>query len=409
MMATMIIRPATVADAVEMGRLHVRGWQRGYAGLLPAVYLDSLDPVNRAESWARILQLPPVPGRTTLLAVVDGQIVGFAGIGPTRDDDQDPARIGEVYAIYTDPHRWGQGIGGRLMAESTARLAAAGFAAATLWVLDDNERAIRFYGHGGWSDDGTTKSAEIGGVAVCERRLVCDLVLRPAVGSRSVQGSADAPYADRVVAASIDWFTRPGQDGPGLFNLTYNLLDRHVIRGRADEIALVVQPAAGEQGKVVELTFAELLGRVAQLAGGFQVLGVGTGDRVVVDYPPGLERVMALLAVARIGALLVESTDPAPALRLSAELLRIHRGPTATEPAQEYELATLMRPGQFEPAACRELPGDTVLAEAPVRTQVAEATDPASVWAPLLAGNALTVVAAESAAAPAPQTASVEG
>lgn len=43
----MELRPALPADALAVARVHVRAWQVGYRGLLPAAYLDSL----RATVW----------------------------------------------------------------------------------------------------------------------------------------------------------------------------------------------------------------------------------------------------------------------------------------------------------------------------------------------------------------------
>jgi hypothetical protein len=45
------------------------------------------------------------------------------------------------------------------------------FAAATLWVLSQNERALRFYDAAGWRPDGATKSESIGGFELQEVRL----------------------------------------------------------------------------------------------------------------------------------------------------------------------------------------------------------------------------------------------
>ena len=49
-------------------------------------------------------------------------------------------------------------------------------------------------------------------------------------------------------------------------------------------------------------TYAELLQRVAQLAGALREVGVGKGDRVVIYLPMVPEAAFAMLACARIGA-----------------------------------------------------------------------------------------------------------
>jgi RimJ/RimL family protein N-acetyltransferase len=50
------------------------------------------------------------------------------------------------------------------------------YAAAVLWVLDDNPRARRFYEKHGWSPDGATKTGRHLGVDTAEVRYRISLV-----------------------------------------------------------------------------------------------------------------------------------------------------------------------------------------------------------------------------------------
>lgn len=86
----------------------------------------------------------------------------------------------------------------------------------------------------------------------------------------------------------------------GVLNTCYNALDRHVIAGRADQVALIWDSAV--TGQVQQWTYAQLLERVAALAGALRQHGVGTGDRVVIYMPMVPEAAIAMLACARIGA-----------------------------------------------------------------------------------------------------------
>ncbi|MFK5689984.1 propionyl-CoA synthetase [Ornithinimicrobium sp. LYQ92] len=113
-------------------------------------------------------------------------------------------------------------------------------------------------------------------------------------------------------AGLIDWFTPPTQvlddSHPpfyrwftgGRLNVCYNALDRHVIRGRADQTALVYDSPV--TGTARSYTYAELLDLTARFAGVLRDLGVGVGDRVVIYLPMVPEAVIAMLACARIGA-----------------------------------------------------------------------------------------------------------
>src|SRR5579864_4705776 len=90
------------------------------------------------------------------------------------------------------------------------------------------------------------------------------------------------------------WFTG------AVVNTCYNALDRHVERGRADQLALIHDSPL--TGTVTKFTYAELLKEVATLAAVMTDFGVGKGDRVILYMPMVPEAVVAMLACARIGA-----------------------------------------------------------------------------------------------------------
>ncbi|MGE5290757.1 MAG: GNAT family N-acetyltransferase, partial [Micromonosporaceae bacterium] len=67
-----------------------------------------------------------------------------------------------VCACYVLPRWWGTGIGGKLLAHATGSLEAAGRADITLWVLEENYRARRFYESRGFQPDGKQKILDLG-------------------------------------------------------------------------------------------------------------------------------------------------------------------------------------------------------------------------------------------------------
>jgi ribosomal protein S18 acetylase RimI-like enzyme len=171
------VRPATLADVTEIAMIHVRSWQAAYRGLMPQDHLDGLDPAARAVRWQRNLEALDWSTSGVLVvtaapetASAGSGIVGFAGYWPTRDDDDDPVRTGEVTAIYLHPDAWGQGLGRQLMTATLASLAVAGYREATLWVLRDNARARRFYSQAGWAADGGAKTDDLDGFPLLEVR-----------------------------------------------------------------------------------------------------------------------------------------------------------------------------------------------------------------------------------------------
>src|SRR5258708_36482422 len=110
-----VIRAARVADASQIAVVHVRSWQGAYRGLLPQAYLDGLDLAQRVGRWERSLAEANDGRNGVLVADDSGTLLGFAWYAPSRDGDVDPARVGEIDAIYLLPSAWGKGVGKRLM------------------------------------------------------------------------------------------------------------------------------------------------------------------------------------------------------------------------------------------------------------------------------------------------------
>ncbi len=85
----------------------------------------------------------------------------------------------------------------------------------------------------------------------------------------------------------------------GRLNVSYNCLDRHVLEGRGERVALHWR---GEEGQERDITYAQLLAEVQRFANALKDLGVRRGDVVGIYLPMIPEVVVAMLACARIGA-----------------------------------------------------------------------------------------------------------
>lgn len=113
-------------------------------------------------------------------------------------------------------------------------------------------------------------------------------------------------------AQAIDWYRAPSRafdesSGPygrwfpdGELNTSYNALDRHVLAGHGDDIALIYDSPV--VGKVRTYTYENLLGRVARFAHVLADAGVAKGDRVIIYMPMMPQAIVAMLACARLGA-----------------------------------------------------------------------------------------------------------
>jgi hypothetical protein len=188
----------------------------------------------------------------------------------------------------------------------------------------------------------------------------------------------------------VDWFRRP-VDSPadGTLNACYNALDRHVIRGRAEDVALALDTRTW--------TYAELLTDVGAFAGVLRAFGTGIGDPVAVAPLPEFEAVVVTLAAARLGAVVDHTDDLAQYVATARVLVAgtdpgLHTGDVSlitVDDSTELSWAMVMRAGRTDPAGCADVPGDAVLARhggsrLTVLDALAPTAPPAPPWAAVL-------------------------
>jgi RimJ/RimL family protein N-acetyltransferase len=165
-MTAMQIRQAWPDDASAVAGVYVRSKQVAFAGLVPQHYLDAMDPSGEESRWKTHIAETRWPTSGVLVAETAVGIVGFAGFSPSQET---PA-VAEIGTLYAMPEVWGTGIGKQLMLATLTTLGQADYTQATLWVLEDNERARRFYEAAGWRADGAAVEDTTGGAALNKLR-----------------------------------------------------------------------------------------------------------------------------------------------------------------------------------------------------------------------------------------------
>jgi ribosomal protein S18 acetylase RimI-like enzyme len=165
------IRTATVEDAAQIAAVHIASWREAYAGEVSEDYLANLDTQERADTWRRRIEDAENNGVTIWVAEddEDGHVVGFASLGPSRDEDADRSTL-EIYTIYLEPAAWGQGVARKLMRTILAEVPDG--TTVTLWVLGTNARAQHFYRRHGFVADGIERLEAFGDVQLSELRYV---------------------------------------------------------------------------------------------------------------------------------------------------------------------------------------------------------------------------------------------
>ena len=146
-----IKRPETDEEIRGMGQVFYESWHETYENFFDRSYLSKLTP-ELSEKIAEGQK------ENSLIAVVNGQVVGFIAFGRNRDEELSEA--GEVYALYVLPKFQGKSVGYRLMKEAIKQFDKG--VDIFLWVLKGNEKAISFYLKFGFCFDGKQKDVLTG-------------------------------------------------------------------------------------------------------------------------------------------------------------------------------------------------------------------------------------------------------
>ena len=139
------VRPAVPDDADAIVDVRLAGWRGAFAHLLTPQFLADLprdpEPFRRGIATSRTAVI--------MVAEVEGEIVGYAFSGPTREEDA--PRDWQLFHIYQYPRMHGSGTGQALLD------AAIGDRPTFLWTAEDNPRAQAFYRRNDFAPDGTRK------------------------------------------------------------------------------------------------------------------------------------------------------------------------------------------------------------------------------------------------------------
>ncbi len=143
----MEIRAATIADVAAISAI--------YNTTIPtttAAWTDELESVDERAGW---FEEQRRTGHATLVADVDGTVVGFAAFGDFRDTAKWPGyRYVVELSIHVVETRWGRGVG-RALVMALIRIARdAGKTEIVAGIDGDNTASIRFHEELGFREVG---------------------------------------------------------------------------------------------------------------------------------------------------------------------------------------------------------------------------------------------------------------
>ncbi|MBI1729170.1 GNAT family N-acetyltransferase [Candidatus Acetothermia bacterium] len=135
-----LFRRADLKDASAIAKVHVDSWRTTYAGIVSDDYLANLSYDKREKTWQDVLSKHE--SLTFVAETTDRKIVGFVSGGRSRMEE--PAYLGEMFAIYLLKEFQGQGIGKRLVQTLVGWFLDQDIDSMMVWVLRKNP-ACRFY------------------------------------------------------------------------------------------------------------------------------------------------------------------------------------------------------------------------------------------------------------------------
>lgn len=153
-----VIAPGAAGDIDDVGSLHALSRLKTYK------FLSGYRPEVYTAHWKARFEAERDNHRLHVAKAASQELVGFAYVGD-----------GWLHAIHVHPDWIGRGVGLALLNEARISLRELGFTRASLWVLEDNERACRFYERNGWVLSGQIRLSEIEGVMTRQLEYVCEL------------------------------------------------------------------------------------------------------------------------------------------------------------------------------------------------------------------------------------------
>ena len=148
------IRNAEDSDLSRVAAIHSASWQAAYRGMISDQILDSLSAKERLQAWQDWIL---IPGSELFVASRGGAILGFHRL-VRSDSSEGSDPYDELTHLYLDPDVRGSGIGFALFEHAMQSARARGSQGLFLWVLEENERARRFYERANMRIDGGRQS-----------------------------------------------------------------------------------------------------------------------------------------------------------------------------------------------------------------------------------------------------------
>lgn len=160
------IRLATLEDAKYCADIHAKSWYFAYSDIVQKEIIDEHN-ARCLMIWNKMLENN---NESHYVIMLDDVIIGFFTIAGSRDEDLKESFF-EIIGLYLSPEYIGAGYGKQAMDWIKGEIQSRGYNKISLWVLEENERARRFYEKSGFKADGEVKPSGL--AETQEVRYVC--------------------------------------------------------------------------------------------------------------------------------------------------------------------------------------------------------------------------------------------
>jgi ribosomal protein S18 acetylase RimI-like enzyme len=135
----LLIRRAETLDAEGIARVCAAGWRDTYHGLKEPERIEAVIAEYYAPERIRREIAAPEGWDGWIVAVEDDTVIGAGGGGMTQPG------VGEIFVLYLDPTRRGEGIGTLILDAITEQQRAQGAREQWVSVEPENTRGLPFY------------------------------------------------------------------------------------------------------------------------------------------------------------------------------------------------------------------------------------------------------------------------
>ncbi len=163
-MSGFVIKKMETEDEIKgKGYVHYKAWHEAYKNLIDGGYLEGVTIEGCVEKAQKYPD-------NTIVAKDGDKVIGFVCYGAYRDDTL--SEHGEIYAIYVLADYYSKKVGYELM--NAAFKVLSEYKKIAVWVLEGNERAVKFYEKYGFRFDGKEMEITLGSLCT-ELRMICEV------------------------------------------------------------------------------------------------------------------------------------------------------------------------------------------------------------------------------------------